>query len=375
MALNRREWLRQTSLTGGLALVSGLGFVQTLSAAEKKKFRPRPFENPIRLSSNENPYGPSEKVRQTIVDHFDIACRYPYQYGDELVSLLAQKEGVTPNHIVLTGGSTEALRITGLTFAANGGEIIAGQPTFLAMMDFAEKWGASINWVPVNEKLEYDLQEIEKRVSDKTKLVFLCNPNNPTGTIVPKNDLVDFCRSVSSKTIVFSDEAYYDFIDDPGYPSMISLVKADKNVIVSRTFSKVYGLAGLRIGYLVAKPEIAMKIKANIVAFTNVAAIVAARTAMEDTEFYNFSLQQIKGGKQIIYKHLDELNLPYIPSQTNFVFFKSGKDINWLNQQFKAQGILVGRPFPPFTDWCRISIGTPEEVRLFNQKLSQILKA
>ncbi|MDT8413884.1 MAG: histidinol-phosphate transaminase [Flavobacteriaceae bacterium] len=375
MALNRREWLRQTSLTGGLALVSGLGFVQTLSAAEKKKFRPRPFENPIRLSSNENPYGPSEKVRQAIVDHFDIACRYPYQYGDELVSLLAQKEGVTPDHIVLTGGSTEALRITGLTFAANGGEIIAGQPTFLAMMDFAEKWGASINWVPVNEKLEYDLQEIEKRVSDKTKLVFLCNPNNPTGTVVPKNDLVDFCRSVSSKTIVFSDEAYYDFIDDPDYPSMISMVKEDKNVIVSRTFSKVYGLAGLRIGYLIAKPEIALKIKANIVAFTNVAAIVAARTAMEDTEFYNFSLQQIKGGKQLIYNYLDGLNLPYVPSQTNFVFFKSGKDINWLNQQFKAQGMLVGRPFPPYTDWCRVSIGTPEEVRLFNQKLTQILNA
>jgi histidinol-phosphate aminotransferase len=375
MALNRREWLRQTSLTGGLALVSGLGFVQTLSAAEKKKFRPRPLDNPIRLSSNENPYGPSEKVRQAILDHFDIACRYPYQYGDELVNLLAQKEGVTPEHIVLTGGSTEALRITGLTFAANGGEIIAGQPTFLAMMDFAEKWGASINWVPVNEKLEYDLQEIEKRVSDKTKLVFLCNPNNPTGTIVPKNNLVDFCRSVSSKTIVFSDEAYYDFIDDSDYPSMLSLVKEDRNVIVSRTFSKVYGLAGLRIGYLIAKPEIAQKIKANIVAFTNVAAIVAARTAMEDTEFYNFSLQQIKGGKQLIYNHLDELNLEYVPSQTNFVFFKSGKDINWLNQQFKAQGMLVGRPFPPFTDWCRISIGTPEEVLLFNQKLTQIIGA
>lgn len=373
MALNRRDWLRQATLGGGLAMVSGLGFVQTLTAEERKKFRPRPFETPIRLSSNENPYGPSQWVRNAINERFDIGCRYPYQYGDELAAVLAEKEGVTPEHIVITGGSTEALRITGLTFAANGGEIIAGQPTFLAMMDFAEKWGAKINWVPVNEELTYDLDEIEKRISTHTRLIFLCNPNNPTGTIVDKNRLTDFCQSAAQKTIVFSDEAYYDFIDDPDYPSMVSLVKKEENVIVSRTFSKVYGLAGLRIGYLIAKPELAIKIKSNIVAFTNVAAIVGAGAALEDREFYDFTLKQIKAEKEQIYQTLNGLNLRYVPSQTNFVFFQSGKDIKWLNEQFKQKGMLIGRPFPPYTDWCRISIGTPEEVARFNQLLVEVL--
>lgn len=373
MALNRRDWLRQATLGGGMAMVSGLGFVQTLSAEERQKFRPRPIENSIRLSSNENPFGPSEYVRKAIIDRFDIGCRYPYQYGDELAAVLAKKEGVTPEHIVITGGSTEALRITGLTFAANGGEIIAAKPTFLAMMDFAEKWGATINWVPVNDELAYDLDEIENRISAKTKLIFLCNPNNPTGTVVAKNRLTDFVHTAAQKTLVFSDEAYYDFIEDADYPSMVELVKKDENVIVSRTFSKVYGLAGLRIGYLVAKPEIAQKIKSNIVAFTNVAAITGAGAALEDKEFYNFSLKQIHSGKEQVYATLDALGLRYVPSHTNFIFFQSGKEINWLQAEFKKRGMLVGRPFPPYTDWCRVSIGTPEEVALFNQYLVEVL--
>ena len=116
------------------------------------------------------------------------------------------------------------MKITGLTFASNGGEIISGQPTFLAMMDYAKQWGATVNWVPVGKDKGYDLDEIE-RVSSNTKLIFLCNPNNPTGTLVPAKKLVEFCDSVSKKTIVFSDEAYYDFIETPNYPSMIEAVK------------------------------------------------------------------------------------------------------------------------------------------------------
>ncbi|MDO7586789.1 MAG: aminotransferase class I/II-fold pyridoxal phosphate-dependent enzyme, partial [Flavobacteriaceae bacterium] len=227
----RRDWLRSSIGIGGLMLApSGL-----LSAQQKADFQPRSLEPIIRLSSNENPYGPSKKVQERIKQSFVHGCRYPYAYSDDLAEQLAKKHGVAPESIIITGGSTEGLRITGLTFASNGGEIISGQPTFLAMMDYAEQWGATINWVPVGEDKGYDLDEIEKRISSKTKLIFLCNPNNPTGTLVPAKKLVDFCDVASKKAIVFSDEAYYDFIETPNYPSMIDAVKRGDNVIVSKT--------------------------------------------------------------------------------------------------------------------------------------------
>ena len=218
-----------------------------LTAQEKQNFQPRKLESIVRLSSNENPYGPSKRVQDRIKNSFVHACRYPYAYSDDLAVQLAKKHGVAPESIIVTGGSTEGLKVAGITFAANGGEIISGQPTFLAMMNYAKQWGATVNWVPVGEDKGYDLDAIEKQISAKTKMVFLCNPNNPTGTLVPAQKLVDFCDVASKKTIVFSDEAYYDFIETPNYPSMVEAVKRGDNVIVSKTFSKVYWMAGLRV--------------------------------------------------------------------------------------------------------------------------------
>jgi histidinol-phosphate aminotransferase len=369
MEFNRREWLKTAALAGGFTLFNGLTGIQTLTAEERKKFNPRDFTNPIRLSSNENPYGPSERVRTAVKNAFNIGCRYPYAYAYNLEGILAKKYGVPPESVIVTGGSTEGLKIAGITFAANGGEIIAAKPTFLAMMQYAKMWGANINWVPVDENLGYDLQEIEKRISTNTKMVFICNPNNPTSTLLPADTLKDFCSSASKKTIVFSDEAYYDYIETTNYPSMIELVKKGENVVVSKTFSKVYGMAGMRIGYLIAKPELAQTIRRNIVAMSNIFAIEGAKEALKDDEFYKFSLQKNAEAKELIYKALGHLNLKYIRSNTNFIFFKSGKDINKLGEQMLEKGVKIGRAFPPFYDWCRISTGTLEEVQLFSKSL------
>ncbi|RIA10633.1 histidinol-phosphate aminotransferase [Flavobacteriaceae bacterium MAR_2010_72] len=369
MELNRRQWLKTTALASGFTLFNGLTGIQTLTAEERKKFNPRPFSTSIRLSSNENPYGPSERVRTAVKNAFDEGCRYPYAYADHLAELLAQKHDVDPESIIITGGSTEGLKIAGITFTANGGEIIAAKPTFLAMMQYAEMWGAQINWVPVDEHMGYDLQEIEERISSTTKMVFICNPNNPTSTLLPAEELTDFCSSVSKRTVVFSDEAYYDYIEDPNYPSMIELVKKGENVVVSKTFSKVYGMAGMRIGYLIAPPNLAQQIRRNIVAMSNVYAIEGAKEALLDHEFHQFSLKKNKEAKTIIYNTLDHLELPYIKSHTNFVFFKSGKNINELGSQMLDKGVSIGRAFPPFYDWCRISTGTIEEVELFSKSL------
>ena len=369
MELSRRQWLKTTALAGGFTLFNGLTGVRALTAEEVRKFNPRPLSDPIRLSSNENPYGPSERVRNVVKNEFGEGCRYPYGYAVELERQLAQKHGVDPESIIVTGGSTEGLKIAGITFTADGGEIIAAKPTFLAMMQYAQMWGAKINWVPVDENMGYDLEEIEKRISSETKLIFVCNPNNPTATLLPADTLIDFCNTVSKKTVVFSDEAYYEYIEDSSYPSMIELVKKGENVVVSKTFSKVYGMAGMRIGYLIAKPELARILRRNVVAMSNVYAIEGAKEALLDHEFPQFSIEKNKEAKTIIYNTLDHLELPYIKSNTNFVFFKSGRNIDELGAQMLDKGISIGRAFPPFYDWCRISTGTLEETTLFSKNL------
>jgi len=365
---SRRAWLKSSLGIGGFLLTPSI-----LTAEEIIKFNPRPLKKKTKLSSNENPYGPSQKVLKAITESFENACRYPYEYMFELQKKLAKKHGVEPESIIITGGSTEALKLSGLAVANQGGEVIAGQPTFLALADYAKSWGATVKWIPVDSNKGYDLKSIEQNISNNTKMIFLCNPNNPTGTLLNKNNLVEFCQKVSNKTIIFSDEAYYDYIEDTEYPSMDYLVRKNQDVIVSKTFSKVYGLAGLRIGYLVIRPELADRLfgkyspygREKIVAQTNVLAIAAATEALKDEEFYNFSLKKAKEEKSKIYKLLDYLNLKYVKSSTNFIFFESKKHIDELGAQMLDKGVIIGRPFPPFYDWCRISTGTSEEVDKF----------
>ncbi len=369
--LNRRQWLRTTGLASAATLLGGLSLEgRTATTAIS---RPLPAGMPARLNSNENPYGPSERVRQAMIEGFEIACRYPSAYRGALLEQIAQKEGVSPDHIVLVAGSTEGLRITGLTYGQYGGEILAAKPTFLALLSYAEKFGGYVNSVPLTEDLQHDLDEMERRIHSRTSLVFLCNPNNPTGTLLPKNDLEQFCRNASRRTVVFSDEAYYDYITEPDYPSMVKLVKEGLNVIVSRTFSKVYGLAGIRVGYLVARPDIADRLLGNRVAMNNVVGLHAASTALQDDAFYRFSLQKNTEAKQMIYNTLDELGLFYHRSHTNFVFFKTDRDIAQLNTAMRKKNVLIGRPFPPLTDWCRISTGTLEEVEMFCNALKKVI--
>lgn len=331
-------------------------------------------QSPIaKLNSNENPYGPSKLVRAAITKSFDKACRYPSIVFRPLLEQIAEKEGVSTDHIVITGGSTEGLKAAGVTFGIEGGEIIAADPTFQAMLRYAEGFGAKVHRVLVDHNMGHDLEAMAEKINSKTRLVFVCNPNNPTGTLIDKDKLSDFCSSVSKKTVVFSDEAYYDFIIEPDYPSMVELVKKNMNVVVSKTFSKVFGLAGLRIGYLIAPPTIARQLRNNIMAMTNVLAIEAAKKALEDDEFYKFSLAKNMEAKKTIYSCLNELNLEYVPSHTNFVFFKTGRPIATMIAEMKKHNVLIGRPFPPFDKWVRISTGTLQDMQLFDKALRNVM--
>lgn len=367
--LDRRQWLKTAGLSGSFTLLGGLGTM----AVELPNISPNLINRVAKLNSNENPFGPSKAVRKKITESFDNACRYPSMVFKPLLEQIAEKEGVSTKHIVVTGGSTEGLKATGLTYCNGGGEIIAADPTFQSMMTYAENFGAYAHRVPVDANMGHDLEEMGKRINSKTRLIFICNPNNPTGTLLDKNKLRDFCISASEKTMVFSDEAYYDFIIDPDYPSMVELVKENRNVIVSKTFSKVYGMAGLRIGYLVARPDIASRLQKNIMAMTNVLAIEAAKEALVDDEFYKFSIAKNKEAKNAIYKTLNDLGLEYIESHTNFVFFKTGRHIDEIIPLMEKENVLIGRPFPPFYEWARISTGTMEDIKLFDSALRKLM--
>ena len=372
---SRRDWFKSSIGIGGLMLTPSI-----LTAEEIKKYNPRSKSSIVKLSSNENPYGPSERVLNAIKNSFNDVCRYPYEFIQELQKTLAKKHDVPIESIVITGGSNEALRITGLAISNKGGNIVAGQPTYLALMNYAEAWGAEIKWVPVDSDKGYDLKKIRDTIDQDTNMVFIANPNNPTGTLLKANSLADFCAEISKQTLVFCDEAYYDYINEKDYPSMDYLVRKGENVIISRTFSKVYGMAGLRIGYLVLKPELADDLfgkyspygRPNIMAQTNVLAVAAASEALKDNDFYKFSLKKANEEKDKIYKLLDYLDLKYVKSSTNFVFFESKKHIDKLSAEMLEKGVRIGRPFPPFYDWCRISTGTSEEVDIFIKSMLEV---
>ena len=369
-SIDRRQWLKTAGLGSSFTLLGGLS---TVGASTSAGIEPL-VANPIaKLNSNENPFGPSKRVRSAITNAFDNACRYPSLVFRPLLEQIAETEGVSTDHVVITGGSTEGLKATGLTYGIDQGEIIAADPTFQAMLRYAEGFGAYVHRVPVDENFGHDLNAMAQRINNKTRLIFVCNPNNPTGTLLDKNTLRDFCSTISKKAVVFSDEAYYDFIMEPDYPSMVELVKEGMNVIVSKTFSKVYGLAGMRIGYLIARPDIASRLRKNIMAMTNVLAIEAAKEALKDDEFYKFSLIKNTEAKNTIYRTLDDLQLEYVKSHTNFVFFKSGRPISELIPAMKKENVIIGRPFPPFYEWCRISTGTLESMQQFDRALKKVL--
>jgi len=366
--INRRNWLRTAGLSSGLLFLGGIDTI-----ASEITTREIMSNEPIKLNANENPFSPSKNIQKVLTENFEMTCRYPFRVLSDLVMAIAEKEGVDKDHVVVTGGSTEGLKAAGLIYGRDAREIIAADPTFKTLLRYAENFGAKVHKVPVNNNLEHDLDAMASKINKNTGLIFICNPNNPTGTIVNGDRLKDFCLAHDQQAVIFSDEAYFDFITEPDYPSMVDLVKKGRNIIVSKTFSKAYGLAGLRVGYLIAKPDIARRLKAAVMANTNVLAIAASQEALKDEDFYKFSIAKNMEAKNMIYKTLQELNLNYIKSHTNFVFFKSGRPISGLMQSMKEENILIGRPFPPLNNWARISTGTMEEMQQFSSALKKVM--
>lgn len=375
---NRRDWFK-TSLALAAGLPLGTTLAERLMAApvsetEKIFFSGNLPPMKIRLASNENPYGPSDKARAAIAQIVSEANRYPFQATVDFKQLLATHEGVTPDHIAVGSGSADLLSATGAAFGLEGGRILSGFPTFPMLMNYAEVFKATWDKVDMDENLAYDYEAVASRIKDDTRLVFVCNPNNPTGTLVDPAKVKAFCEEVSKKVTVFSDEAYLEFLEPSKQVSMVELVKKGANVIVSRTFSKIYGLAGLRVGYLVARPDLIKKITRNQPGIpNNQVALAAARASLGDTAFMEMSRKKNAEARKHLTDFLDKKGYFYGKSHTNFVMFDPKGDALGILNKLAERSIAIRVWDYKGMQWLRVSIGTPEEMRTFTKIYDEIL--
>jgi histidinol-phosphate aminotransferase len=364
MSLSRRDLLSASAL-----LLAGPGVMLRGAAREAAAVG----TGPLLLCWNENPYGPSPAARAAISQSIADGCRYP---SDEeiaaLTAALAAREGVPVNHIVIGTGSGELLRALGLLYGRDGGEIIAAHPTYEELPSYAQHWGAAMKFVPLDAQLRHDLPAMHAALSPRTHAIYLCNPNNPTGTALPAPHIREFVRTLPPNTIAIVDEAYMDFAAAGETASVAGLVPEGQRVVVLRTFSKIHGMAGLRCGYAIAPPDIAAQLAAACMTTPNIFAVRAARASLADVGFLSDCRQRILASRAHITAELTRLKLRFADPQGNFVFFDTGMPLARFSDLMRQRNILVARPFPPYETWCRITIGTEPEVTAFLEALRAV---
>lgn len=361
--INRRQLL-----AGGAALF-GASLLPGTATVAKTLARP---DHLVRAGFNENPWGPSRAALNAINGSIHLSN----QYGgirDELKALLGGIENVPPEHISVGCGSGEILSTAGLIASMDTGSVVCADPTFHDLTRYASRAGSEIIRVPVDDELRIDLDAMASAIRRDTRLVYLVNPNNPIPTIIEKNRLRDFVREVSKDRIVFVDEAYHEFVDNPDYASMLDLVReGHRNVIVSRTASKIHGLAGLRVGFGYAHPDMINLIDERKTGQLNILGLKAAYASYQDQDFQNFTLRKNRESMAIVEAMFEELGLRYVKSNANFTFFETGIPVEELNAALRAEGIHSGRPFPPYLTWSRVSMAKPEEMRYYVQTYKRL---
>ncbi len=320
----------------------------------------------IQLDSNENPYGPSPKALEAITQSQGVASRYPDGMIERVRAAIARLHGVESSQVALGCGSSEILRVADMAFLGPERNVVVAEPSFEAVLDYARVLRADPVKVPLTSDFRHNLPRMAAACTSKTGLVYVCNPNNPTGTIVTREELAEFFKRVPDPTIILVDEAYHHYVEDPHYASAFDWMGKVPNLIVTRTFSKVYGLAGMRLGYAVASRELIRAMSSHLL-FDNVNAAVlpAALASLGDADHVARQRQLNNDTRQWLSTELAKDGRRTIPSQTNFVMIEIGSDVRPLIEQFRARGILVGRKFPSLGNWLRVSIGTRQEMEAF----------
>lgn len=329
----------------------------------------------VQLNSNENPTGPSPRALEAL-RRTPAPGRYPDARAEETRRAIAAHHGVAPEQVLLGCGSTEILRMAAMAFLGPERTLVAAEPTFEAVLAYARVPAARPRKIPLTPDSRHDLPRMAAACDASTGLVYVCNPNNPTGTLVSGEEFARFVAAMPPETVILVDEAYHDFVEDPGYRSATEWLGHAENVVVARTFSKVYGLAGMRLGYgLASAPRIRAMRAQHLWDAANAAVLDAALASLGDAAHVVEQRRLNRETRDWLCSELEVEGRRVIPSQANFVMIHLGRDAGPVIDGFRERGILVGRRFPAMPDWLRVSIGLRREMEAFLASLRALVPA
>jgi histidinol-phosphate aminotransferase len=354
MPTSRRGFIQLVGLNGlAVAAAGAPASAQAVAPQAPPLGAPGTRSSLLRLSSNENSSGPGPRVMAAIQDAFDVVNRYNFRSARELGGVIAPVAGVAPENVILGCGSSEILDAACVAFLKPELGLLTAEPTFELVANRAEQLGILSAAVPVDSQLRLDLTQMADQAKGKG-LIYVCNPNNPTGTIYGAKDIEAFVEkalAAEPRATILVDEAYHEYVEHPDYKSAVHLATTNPRVIVSRTFSKVYGMAGLRVGYAVGRPE-TLDLMAR-----------AAVTALEDPARVASERASNTAARAMTAKVFRDAGYRVVDSEANFIMADVRRDIRVFQQACRNRGVEIARPFPPLLSWARISIGTMDEMR------------
>ena len=376
----RQPFSRRRFVGGVAATLGALGLrpgAELFAQGGTQQFRgsDADYDSFAKLASNENNWGPPESVMKAMTNAWKYANRYGYPDGN-IVQAIAEHHGVKPENILLTAGSGEVLNVVGTTFLQGHKKVLGVDPSYASVYQHASNIKAEAIKLPLTKDFRQDIgpmiEATNKNAAD-LGFVYLCNPNNPTGVVVTAKEVKQLLDGIPKDMPVLIDEAYHHFVDDPAYGTSMPYVLEGRPVIIARTFSKIAALAAMRIGYAVSTPEIIQRMRPYSMGSVNVLAKWGGAASLKDTQGQADVKAKVIAQRTKTTHELEAYGYPVIPSQTNFFMVSlEGRTVQPVIEEFRAKGVLVGRPFPPMVQHLRVSIGLPEEMDRFTKAFKEI---
>ena len=362
-AFNRRTFVK--------SLVSS---AVALSVAPSALAQYGPIPGKILLRYNENPYGPSKKGLQAGAEAAAAGAYYPDTIEADLKNAIAARNNVAIENMFVSSGSNEALQAAMVAYG-KWGKVIMPALTYTGHVRYAKRMGVEIEMVPLADDMSIDLDAMAAAVDESVSLVYICNPNNPTGMTLDGDRLRAFCREVGKKAVVMVDEAYNEVTEDPEYTSMLDLVRSGENVLVMRTFSKLFGMAGYRIGYGIGHPDIAKLVGGHVMAWPNGVGLATALASYMDEDFITFSREKILEGRKMVNATFRRNGIEPLASQTNFVYADIGRNASAFANKLAERNILIRGSYNGAPNYSRVSMGRIEDLEVFDRVFTEVFNA
>ena len=325
----------------------------------------------VRLIFNENPYGPSPKALAEVARILPLTAYYPDDIEGQLVGLFMERLRLDRKQIFMASGSNEGLQAAMMAFGKQG-KILSPSLTYSDHLLYAENLGVEVKRIRLRADMAIDLEAIARAVDDSVSLVYLCNPNNPTGMAIDGDELRAFCREVSAKVPIMIDEAYNELTDKPDYTSMMDLVREGANILVTRTFSKIFGMAGLRVGYGMGHPDIVKVVRDHVMAWPNGVGLYAAYHSYLDEDFIAFSRAKILQGREMVNATFRRHGIEPLPSQTNFVYADIGRNADAFADQMAEKNVMIRGAYEGYDTYSRVSMGRIDDLKIFDRVFGDV---